>query len=204
MDDDDLRRGRPSCHAAFNEATAILAGDALLTQAFEILARDIQPATRGVRCCVALAQAAGKANMVGGQCDDLHIAAQVGSLELLESIHRRKTGAMFTASLEIGGLVAGADDLQLRRLKTYGNDIGLAFQIIDDLLDCEGNERALGKRTQKDSARGKLTFPGFMGFEASRQRVRQLVGSACQAIAPFGSAGEALISLAQYLQDRDH
>ena len=138
MDDDDLRRGRPSCHAQFGEAMAILAGDALLAMAFEVLARDIQPPEVAARCCAALARAAGPSALVGGQVDDIKAEFQGGDLALLESIHRRKTGAMFNVSLRLGGLVAGADVEQLAALDTYGSKLGLAFQIVDDVSGSAG------------------------------------------------------------------
>ncbi len=214
MDDDDVRRGRPSCHAAFGEATAILAGDALLAQAFEVLARDTSPPETAAKCCVELARAAGATHLVGGQADDL--AAQsvasaqsegttksVGSeLAQLESIHRRKTGALLSACLKLGGLVAGGDARQLEALETFGWHLGLAFQIIDDLLDLSGDETALGKRTGKDSHRGKLTFPGVLGPEASTQRARQLIEDACQALAPLKPRAAALEGLAHYVLER--
>jgi geranylgeranyl diphosphate synthase type II len=203
MDDDDLRRGRPSCHALFGEALAILAGDALLARAFEILAAEIEPPTAAAGCCHTLAVAAGATALVGGQADDL--AAQFADLGMvqLESIHRRKTAAMFRAALQLGGLAAGADAGQQRGLEAYGEKLGLAFQIVDDLLDLKGDEKALGKRTGKDSQRGKLTFPGALGAEASRRRAQQLVEDACSALRPFGSRADLLESLACYVLERD-
>src|SRR5688572_16823980 len=140
MDDDDMRRGRPSCHAAFGEATAILAGDALLAQAFEVLATEIHPSQLAARCCGELARAAGAAQLVGGQADDLQAEFAALSYDQLRRIHRRKTGAMIRVSLRLGAIVGQADDARLAALDTYGERLGLAFQIIDDLLDLEGNE----------------------------------------------------------------
>src|SRR4051812_38035336 len=196
MDDDDMRRGRPSCHAKFGEATAILAGDALLAQAFEVLARDVEPPQVAARCCAALAAAAGACNLVGGQEDDLK--AQFAGLGLsdLERIHRRKTGAIMRVSLRLGGMVAGASEEQFAALDTYGEQLGLAFQIIDDLLDLNGDEASLGKRTGKDSERGKLTFPALLGGEESRRLAEELVGKAIAALTPFGSRAAALEGLA--------
>src|SRR5829696_7581347 len=131
MDDDDMRRGRPSCHAKFGEATAILAGDALLAQAFEILAKGLEPAV-AARCCGELAAAAGAENLVGGQEEDLQAQFAGLGLEQLERIHRRKTAAMIRVCLRLGGIVGGADKTQLARLDTYGERLGLAFQIVDD------------------------------------------------------------------------
>ena len=210
MDDDDLRRGLPSCHAAFGEATAILAGDALLAQAFEVLANDIQPPEVAARCCGELARAAGSANLVGGQQDDL--AAQFTELncvqleryEQLERIHRRKTGALIRVSLRLGGLVAGADLAQLVALDNYGERLGLAFQIVDDLLDLEGSASDLGKKTGKDAEHGKLTFPAVLGMAESRRRAEALVAAAIDAIAPLGPPAAGLQSLAQYVLERNH
>ena len=239
MDDDDLRRGRPTCHKAFDEATAILAGDALLTLAFEVLACEIQPPTVAAACCAALAQAAGACNMVGGQADD--VAAEEGSgirgqgseidksqtaltlalsqrergpdsnrqspispLASLESIHRRKTGAMIQVSLHLGGLTAGASAEQMTALDDYGCRLGLAFQITDDLLDVQSSEAATGKRVGKDAQRGKLTFPGLLGIDQSAKRAEQLISEACQAVALFGPRAEGLQALARYVLERNH
>jgi geranylgeranyl diphosphate synthase type II len=204
MDDDDLRRGRPTCHKAFGEATAILAGDALLTLAFEVLARDVRPAAVAARCCAVLAHAAGATELVGGQADDLAGQFSAGGVEALEAIHRRKTGAMFLASLQLGGIVAGADGEQLHALAEYGRALGLAFQITDDLLDVRGDASTMGKRAGKDSDRGKLTFPGLLGIEESTRRATALVEQACAALRPFEPRAEGLQALAQYVLLRNH
>lgn len=203
MDDDDMRRGRPSCHAKFGEATAILAGDALLTQAFEVVASGIHPPAAAARCCAELAQAAGASNLVGGQEDDLAAQHVEGGLEQLERIHRRKTGAMIRVSLRLGGIVGGATETELSALDTYGVNLGLAFQIIDDLLDLGGDATKLGKRTGKDSSRGKLTFPALLGADESRRRARQLIAEAKGQLAIFGSRAAELESLADYVLERD-
>jgi geranylgeranyl diphosphate synthase type II len=202
MDDDDLRRGRPTCHRAFDEATAILAGDALLTLAFEVLASQVQPAEVAARCCAALARAAGPTAMVGGQADDLAAENGSGSLELLESIHARKTAAMLNVSLRLGGLCAGATAEQHGVLEEYGKRLGLSFQIVDDLLDVRGSEQALGKRVGKDSPRGKLTFPGLLGADESLRRAESLVGEACAALAPLGAKAYRLEALARFVLER--
>lgn len=206
MDDDDLRRGRPTCHVKYGEASAILAGDALLAQAFEVLARDIPTPSIAARCCAELAHAAGATELVGGQQDDL--AAEElpnGDLEHLEAIHRRKTGAMIRVALRLGGLIGKAQPAQLGALDRYGERLGLAFQIVDDLLDLNGNEQSLGKRAQKDAGRGKLTFPGLLGIEASRRRAEQLVDEACSTIVTaFGERAAALEAVARYVVDRQH
>ncbi len=202
MDDDDMRRGRPSCHAQFGEATAILAGDALLAMAFGVLAGDVKPPDIAARCCAALARAAGPTAMVGGQADDMNAEFQVGDVALLESIHRRKTGAMIRVSLELGGLVAGAVDEQMAALDAYGKRLGLAFQIVDDCLDLRGNEESMGKRLGKDSAHGKLTFPALLGLQASQQRAGKLIQEACQALSVFQQRAGNLESLAHFVIQR--
>src|SRR5262249_13186000 len=155
MDNDDLRRGRPTCHKAFGDAVAILAGDALLALSFEVLAKDVRPAETAALCCACLGEAAGATALVGGQADDLSVEYTEGEIEMLENIHRRKTGAMFTASVRLGGMTAGADKVQQNALESFGRKIGLAFQIADDLLDVRGSEAALGKRVGKDIQHGK-------------------------------------------------
>jgi geranylgeranyl diphosphate synthase type II len=203
MDDDDMRRGRPSCHAQFGEATAILAGDALLAQAFEVLAR-IEPPEIAARCCAELAQAAGACNLVGGQEDDLKAEfAHLGMAEL-QSIHRRKTGALIRVSIRLGGIIGRAGEQQLAGLDTYGEKLGLAFQIVDDLLDLEGNEVALGKRAAKDSDHGKLTFPAVLGVDGSRREARRLIDEAIAAIASLGTRSAGLEALARYVLERNH
>lgn len=203
MDDDDLRRGRPTCHKAFGEGNAILAGDALLTRAFEIVAADITPATIAVRCCGMLAKAAGASGMVGGQADDLAAETQDNwGINELEKIHRRKTGAMLEVSLVLGGIVAEASQSQLDALGTYGRSLGLAFQVTDDLLDFAGDETELGKRTGKDADRGKLTYPGLLGVPASQQRASELIDEACSAASIFGEKAEPLLALAKFVLER--
>ena len=204
MDDDDLRRGRPSCHAQFGEATAILAGDALLAQAFEVLARDVQPASLAARCCGELARAAGASNLVGGQEDDLQSEFGGGGLPELQRIHRRKTGALISVSLRLGGIIGGASAELLGALESYGKGVGLAFQIVDDLLDQNGDAQAMGKKTGKDSQHGKLTFPAVLGVDESRRRAAELIESACESAARFGDPGAGLEALARYVLQRNH
>jgi geranylgeranyl diphosphate synthase type II len=213
MDDDDLRRGRPTCHRAFDEATAILCGDALQALAFETLAAGM-PAATAARGCLVLARAAGAEALVGGQADDL--AAERGwipdmaaspvaeQVQWLERVHRRKTGALFLAALELGGLSAGADAGRLAMLASYGRAFGLAFQIADDLLDAEGTEAALGKRVGKDAGRGKLTFPTVVGLEPSRARGLALAEEAAVAVAGLGADAAELTALARWIVARDH
>jgi geranylgeranyl diphosphate synthase type II len=203
MDDDDLRRGRPTCHKVFGEAMAILAGDALLAAAFEMLANRVRPAAVAAACCAALAEAAGSCQLVGGQADDISGDCRA-TLDALESMHRRKTGAMIAVSLVLGALTAGADRRQVKALAEYGRRLGLAFQIIDDLLDVRGDESAVGKRVQKDARDGKLTFPGLIGVEASLRRAEQLVAEGCAALAPLGRQADSLEALARYVLERNH
>jgi geranylgeranyl diphosphate synthase type II len=204
MDDDDMRRGRPSCHAAFGEATAILAGDALLAQAFEVLATGIAPPEVAARCCGELARAAGPSNLVGGQEDDLKAQFTDLPYEQLERIHRRKTGAMIRVSLRLGGIVGGAEEIRLAALDSYGQRLGLAFQIVDDLLDRQGNEQDLGKRAGKDLERGKLTFPAVLGAAESRRRAEELIAAATDAIRPLGPRAAGLEALARYVLERNN
>lgn len=205
MDNDDLRRGRPTNHVVFGEALAILAGDGLLTLAFEIIARDVQPPAVAAACCADLARAAGMCGMVGGQVADLEAeGGGVASLEQLEAIHRRKTGALLGSALTLGARVAQADDDLLERLTNYGRCLGLAFQITDDLLDIRGDLQSMGKAVQKDAAHGKLTYPSLLGEEASFVRAQGLVAEACRSIVPFGARGRRLEALAQFVLERDH
>lgn len=203
MDDDDLRRGRPTVHRQFDEATAILAGDALLALAFETLAK-----TGSAAACGELAHAAGPAALVGGQADDLAGAEAAPSdteaaLEHLRQIHRRKTGAMITVSLRLGALSAAATDDQLSALTTYGDAIGLLFQVTDDLLDASGDEAAVGKRVGKDAEAGKLTYPGLIGIDASKAYAQTLADTATTALETFDDAAEPLRGLSRQILQRD-
>lgn len=217
MDDDDLRRGRPTCHKQFGEALAILAGDALLALAFQVVAQDVEPPPVAARCCAELAEAAGPCQLVGGQADDilgrlclgpempqgpLSPALAAKALAQLESIHRRKTGAMILVSLRLGALVAGATPVQLDALDRFGRCLGLAFQITDDLLDVRGCEAQVGKRLGKDAEQGKLTFPGLLGMDASSRRAEELIAQACEALAPLAPHAEGLAALAGYVLER--
>jgi geranylgeranyl diphosphate synthase type II len=216
MDDDDLRRGLPTCHKKFGEALAILAGDALLTLAFQVLAENYPSATAAA-CCRELARGSGAAGMVGGQVEDLawerdraDVQRRSQSLAVLENIHARKTGALFRTCLRLGAWTAlgeepgGPDAALLEGLDAYGRCLGQAFQITDDLLDVEGQEEQTGKRVQKDAARGKLTYPGFLGVAESRRRAQQLCQEACDHLRPLGSAGQRLAALARYILERNH
>lgn len=204
MDDDDLRRGRPTCHKKFGEALAILAGDALLSLAFEVLAKRVRPARVAAACCAVLAEAAGACQLVGGQADDVTGQLAGGGIEQIESIHRRKTGAMILASLRLGAMIGGGGARELAALEQYGGRLGLAFQITDDLLDVCGSEASLGKRARKDAELGKLTFPGLLGIAESQRRAQQLIDEACDAARVFGARGEGLEAIARYVLERTH
>jgi geranylgeranyl diphosphate synthase type II len=211
MDDDDLRRGQPTVHKKFGEALAILAGDALLTLAFEVLATECNRATAAL-CCRELAVAAGAGGMVGGQVEDLvwegEVAGRIGdaSVERLEAIHSAKTGALFRASLRLGQFAVQGERLDAptrSALDEYGRRFGLAFQIVDDLLDVEGEVSATGKRVGKDAGRGKLTYPGLLGVDESRVRARHLAEEAESALRVLGKNAEPLISLFWSMIERD-
>ena len=233
MDDDDLRRGLPTCHKKFGDALAILAGDALLTMAFEVLTTGYGPRTAAVSCAE-LAAGAGAVGMVGGQVLDLSAEqtgdrrqetgdrkAEDGSTgsELppascplspdsqLEAIHRRKTGALFRSALRLGVFAALAEEGvhpdMLAAIDDYAAAFGLAFQVTDDLLDVESSADKTGKRVGKDAARGKLTYPGLLGVDASRQKAKDLVRDAIAAAGRLGPGAEPLAELARYVVERD-
>lgn len=203
MDDDDLRRGRPTCHKAFGEAAAILAGDALLARAFEVLACGLPGPLAGEACRI-LARAAGPEFLVGGQMADLQGNFDGATLADLEFVHARKTGAIFLACLKLGGLVGGGSPTQMANLEQFGQKFGLAFQITDDMLDVHGDEVLTGKRVRKDHEQGKLTFPGLLGLQDSECRARRLVDEAVNALACFGGAARGLELLASYILERTH
>lgn len=250
MDDDDLRRGRPTVHIEFDEATAILAGDALQPLAFEHLCKHTTDPVRLGQAVQILSSAAGPERLVGGQAADL--AAESGTLPSgkilgesgaksavkadlseqgknlprtptqhdggdaemvatreeallhLESIHRRKTGALFAASLDLGAVLVGASEKQRESLAAYASDIGLAFQVVDDLLDHTADEQQMGKRVGKDADRGKLTYPGLMGLDGARHRAQTLIQSAREHVAVFGPTAWRLDQLAIYMLNRTH
>lgn len=203
MDNDDLRRGLPTCHKKFGEALAILAGDGLLALAFEVIAKGTRPPEVAAACCATLAEASGPCWLVGGQADDITGELAAGGLEALESIHQRKTGAIILASLRLGGLAARADGRSMEALREYGTRLGLAFQITDDLLDVCGEEAAMGKRVGKDTEQGKQTFPHLLGIDASRRRAEQLIHEACLALEPLRSRAGNLEALARYVLERN-
>jgi geranylgeranyl pyrophosphate synthase len=217
MDDDDLRRGRPTCHRQFDPATAILAGDALQPMAFEsILSGSLSPQAL-IESCQMLAWASGIRGMVGGQMDDLLEEKRQQMLgegtanglqieqtpeDRLSSIHRRKTGAMIEASVGLGAIAAGATPKCRSALATYGRGIGIAFQIVDDLLDVESTSEKTGKATGKDAARGKLTFPGVYGIPESRELAERWVAESLAALDPFAQRAEGLRQIANYILER--
>ena len=205
MDDDDLRHGRPSCHKRFGEAMAILAGDALLTEAFRVLATGVADAARAKALVAELAAAAGAVGMVGGQVADLPAErTRSDDDRLLEVIHRRKTAALLTAAVVMGAISAGAGEHWIRSLRAYGMHLGLAFQIADDVLDATAPTEVLGKTAGKDAAAGKLTFVKLFGIEAARRRARAEADRAVDALMGFGHQGDWLRDLARWVVERTH
>jgi len=206
MDDDDLRRGRPTCHRAYDEATAILVGDALQALAFSVLADESMgdvPATTRLAMIKTLALAAGTAGMAGGQAVDLAAVGQTLSVDAVENMHRRKTGALIKGSVLLGALGAGIDSgTQLHALQLFGDEIGLAFQIQDDILDVEGDAAVLGKTTGADAALSKPTYPSTVGLPAARDRARGLRDRAIAALSPLGPRVAPLVELAQFVVSR--
>lgn len=207
MDDDAYRRGKPTNHIVYGEAMAILAGDALLTHAFELLSGpplvDHFPAPVLLQVSHCLGHAAGSFGMIGGQVMDIDSEGQQVELEVLEYIHQHKTAALIEASVAIGGLLGGGTPEQVRALRTYGHQIGWAFQIADDILDVEGDATLLGKDVGRDAAQGKVTYPALLGIEASRQRAMELVQQATVALDTFGEHAERLRQIAHYVVSRN-
>ncbi len=203
LDNDDLRRGRPTCHKAFGEAIAILAGDALQTQAYETLSQLHCPAEARVRIVEEIARGTGTIQgMIGGQVVDLEAEHHKPDLATLEYIHRSKTAALITASTLTGGLYAGAPEDFLCKLRSFGQAIGLAFQIVDDVLDVTQTSEQLGKTAGKDTAAEKATYPALFGVQESLRKADALVDKALAALESFGSRAEVLKALAHYLVER--
>jgi len=198
MDDDTLRRGRPTVHVAFDEATAILAGDALQALAFEVLASAPAEAAMRVELVRVLARATGAAGMCGGQQLDMDATGQLLALDALQALHARKTGALIEASVRLGATLAGVDADGLRRLDAFAADLGLAFQIRDDILDVEADTAALGKTAGKDAAQGKSTYAALLGVEGAKARLSTLATSMEAALMPLGARSEALRALAGF------
>lgn len=204
LDNDDLRRGRPTCHKVFGDAMAILAGDALLTLAFEVLSRLPQvDAARKIRLVEELARAAGTVGgMIGGQVNDIEGERQPPTPALLDSIHRAKTGALLRASVRMGAIYAGAAPEQLAALSEYGEHVGLAFQIIDDVLDVEEPSEVLGKTAGKDQAQQKITFPAVYGLSVSRGMAEEERLAAHHALREFGERADRLRQIADFIVQR--
>ncbi|MEM1226809.1 MAG: polyprenyl synthetase family protein [Planctomycetota bacterium] len=239
MDDDDLRRGRPTAHIRFGEATAILAGDALQAEAFAHLQRHVKDPVQAASLMGELARASGASGLVGGQCDDLtaesvsidEMGGRLRARQWLESIHRRKTGALFAASVRMGAISAGADSTSMDHLTHYADSLGLAFQIVDDILDVTASDKEMGKRTNKDTKRGKLTYPGLLaldhsvaaiaapsvsleadgndndaqsgdGLQRARVHAEQLIRSAQTSLTLFGDRANRLHRLADFVLER--
>jgi geranylgeranyl diphosphate synthase, type II len=203
LDNDDLRRGRPTCHKVFGEALAILAGDALQTRAYEVLARLPCPAEARVRIIEEIAHATGTIEgMIGGQVVDLESEHAKPDLPTLEYIHRAKTAALIAASVVTGGLYAGASSEEVSKLRSFGQSVGLAFQIVDDVLDVTQTSEQLGKTAGKDTAAEKATYPALFGIEVSIKKADALVEAAFEALESFGSRAETLKSLAKFLVER--
>jgi len=204
MDNDDLRRGRPTNHKVFGEAMAILAGDAMTTMAFEVIATDAAPAIAPA-LIRELAHAAGPTGMIGGQVLDIAGENQPLSLEQLQQVHRLKTGALLTASCRMGAIAAlgGKDeDSLLLAVTQFGRHLGLAFQIIDDVLDVTSTPEQLGKATNKDAGKGKNTYPGLLGLEASRQRAHMELDAAVAALEPLAQSADGLRAMARFAVER--
>jgi geranylgeranyl diphosphate synthase type II len=203
LDNDDLRRGRPTCHKAFGEAIAILAGDALQTEAYEVLSRLRCPAEARVLIIEEIAKGTGTVKgMIGGQVVDLEAEHTKPDSETLEYIHRSKTAALITASVVSGGIYAGGTTSQINQLRCYGQAIGLAFQIVDDILDITQTSEQLGKTAGKDVASEKATYPALFGLEASQKKAAALLASASKALENLGPRADILHGLAQFLIER--
>jgi len=203
LDNDDLRRGRPTCHKVFGEALAILAGDALQTRAYEVLAKLKCPAEARVRIVEEIARGTGTVDgMIGGQVVDLEAERTAPNAVMLEYIHRSKTGALIAASLVSGGLYAGGKDAAVVHLETFGRSIGLAFQIVDDVLDVTQTSEQLGKTAGKDTAAKKATYPALFGVDESLRKADELVSTAFAELDGFAERAETLKELARFLVER--
>ncbi len=205
MDNDDIRRGRPTNHKVYGDAIAILAGDALLTRAFEMVSIRTQgvPADRLIKVVGELSLVAGAPGLVGGQVVDLESEGKKVDLETLEFIHLHKTGALLSACVICGALIGGAEEKLINALKTYAKGIGLAFQIIDDILDVTASSEVLGKTAGKDLLADKTTYPKLLGLDESRRRAKELVRISKEALEPWEESSEPLRALADYITNRD-
>ena len=201
MDDDDMRRGRPTNHKVYGEAMAILAGDAMTTLAFETIARRA-PADRVARLIVELARAAGPVGMIGGQVLDMAGEGQTLDLAGLQAIHEKKTGALLTAACRLGAIAANAHQTKLDAVTAYGRHLGLAFQIVDDILDETATPEQLGKATNKDAGRGKNTYPRLLGLDGAKRAAAEQIDAAVTALEPLGRQGERLADIARFVTAR--
>ena len=206
MDNDDMRRGNPTCHVQFDEATAILAGDALLTLAFDMLsAKSSEEASNDtiiLNIIHLIAAASGHKGMIDGQMRDIEAENTLPSLDALKKIHYLKTGALIEAAVVSGALLAGGDIKAIEKLRIYANNIGLAFQVADDILNVEGDAATMGKATGTDASRNKATYPGILGLEKSREFAAELVNKALHALAIFGNKADSLAAIARYVVHR--
>ncbi|MCP4668050.1 MAG: polyprenyl synthetase family protein [Deltaproteobacteria bacterium] len=206
MDDDDLRRGKPSNHKVFGEAVALLAGDGLLTEAFHLMAGDawagrVSPSLV-LKVVGLIANAAGWAGMVGGQVVDVTWEGKPADVSIVEYIHTHKTGTLITASLASGAILAGGSERQVKAVTSYGEKVGLAFQISDDILDIEGDSKKMGKTAGADAQKGKATYPAVMGLAASKEMQSQLVEEAIESLRIFDQAADPLGAIARYIIER--
>lgn len=200
LDNDDLRRGKPTCHRQFNEATAILAGDGLLTIAFETLSKIVADPARCVHVIREISSAAGTLNgMVGGQVADIEAERKPITAEMLSYIHRSKTAALIRASVVAGAICGGADSDDVERMRRFGDDIGWAFQVVDDILDVEESSATLGKTAGKDQAQQKATYPALFGLQKSHDFAKELAGRALGELTAFGNRAARLRELAEFL-----
>lgn len=206
MDDDDLRRGKPTVHKRYDEALAVLAGDGLLTHAFELLASEgahADPAIRS-RLVLELARAGGTNGMIGGQVVDITVAENERDTALITQLQAMKTGALIRFATKAGGLISGAQAHDLVALDRYSDALGLAFQIRDDILDVEGDAELVGKAVGKDADLGKATFVSLLGLDGAKEKARQLGDTARAALAPYGEKGQALIGTVDFVLERQH
>jgi farnesyl diphosphate synthase len=202
MDDDDLRRGRPTVHKAFDEATALLVGDALQTRAFEVLANATAPAEMRLKMIAALAAASGSRGMAGGQAIDLESVGKKLDLAGLQQMHAMKTGALLSCAVELGGIAANLNEAQIAHLEQYSKALGLAFQIVDDVLDATADSQTLGKTAGKDAAANKPTYVTLMGLDYAQKQAKELQETAISSLEGFGSKAQALKDLALLVVNR--
>lgn len=207
MDDDDLRRGRPTCHKVFGEALAILAGDGLLTRAFELMTDHTLigniPPKSVIKAISIISKAAGASGMVGGQTADILLEGKDIDPDTLFFIHSHKTGALIQASVEAGGLLGGGTETEVRRLREYGAALGLAFQIIDDILDVEGDRAIMGKPAGSDAKKKKATYPAVIGIEEAKKKASILIDDAISSLLGFDERADPLRAIASYVVERD-